>query len=70
MTGAPEISNQKITEYSVQQGGKSNTMLRMTFNVDGHGPFSIEFAKEGFDPNTAKQQLQAFAQKIHQLGAA
>lgn len=59
------VNNTKLSEETVNDNGKSVAYIRATFMVDGHGPFTLRFPKEGFDGTAANSAIKQFAQRIH-----
>ena len=59
---------QSIREGAVLgENGKSEAKIIVTFSVGAHGPFTLNFPKDGFDPIKARADVTAFAEKLKQL---
>lgn len=60
-------TNRVVEETGIGQDGRPIQMLRIEFMVDQHGPFLLRFAKQGFNAQAARLQMDQFAREIGQL---
>lgn len=63
----------KIVNIRESQGVNEQNAIepRITvqFNVGPHGPFTIDFPKQGFNPALAKTTMDQFAAQLKQLAS-
>jgi len=66
---ASKIKIDRIQQFEQLGPGNTTTqMLRVTFSVDNHGPFTEMISKADFDAAKLNTMLQAFANKLALLG--
>lgn len=54
-------------EYLPDGNGKFVKHIRVTFKVGDDGPFTRDFPADGFNPQTARQALEAHARDLNML---
>lgn len=61
----------KVTKMSEQaafdQGGKMSLVVSVTFYDGEHGPFTLQFPKEGFSPTSARAAIEAYVRDLRSV---
>jgi hypothetical protein len=64
----PDVKVIKIAQVNgVDDQGRAQLQIQLTYTVNGHGPFTHNFPKDGFNGLKAQAALQEFAREVTAL---
>lgn len=62
------VKIQRVSEVTrLDANNRPQQMISVLWMAGDHGPFTHEFQRAGFDPNAARNTLEAFARGLAQM---